>query len=188
MKRRKLLLGLGTASATGAAAFGTGAFSAIEAERQISVNTAGDASAFLQLLPADHKSLSEGVRSPNGAYAQLVNGQLTLDFSAANDGVSGEGLNQDSTTVAREVFLVGNQGTQEVEIAITPGEESAGTLVFPQKDVLLAILPDGGTVGEPVSLDVGEKQRFSVIATVGTDIEEPPIDDTITFLAEATSQ
>ena len=188
MNRRKFLLGLGAASATSAAALGTGAFSAVEAERQISVETAGDSNALLQLLPTDHESLSEGVRSPNGAYARLVNGQLTLDFSASNDEISGGGLNQDSTTVAREVFLVSNQGTQEVGLTLRPGQESAGTLIFPQEDILVAILPDGGAVGDPIVLSSGDEQRFSVIAVVGPDVEEPPIGDSISFIAEATSQ
>ena len=187
MDRRKFLLGLGATSAGGATLIGSGAFTQVAADREIAVDVAGDAEAFLQLLPTDHSSLSESEQAANGAYAMLDNGLLTLDFSSENDSVDGggEGLNQNAITVAREVFLVRNQGTQGVDLVLAPGHESAGTVLFPQNDVLFAILPDGENVGEPVSLDVGEEQRFSVLATTNSDFDEPPINDTISFIAEA---
>ena len=190
MDRRKFLLGLGATSAGGATLIGSGAFTQVAADREIAVDVAGDAEAFLQLLPTDHSSLSESEQAANGAYAMLDNGLLTLDFSSENDSVDGggEGLNANAITVAREVFLVRNQGTQEVDLVLSPGDESSGTVIFPQDDVLFAILPDGESGDSPVTLGVGEEQRFSVIATVDDDFDDPPVDDEITFIAEADSE
>ena len=49
MKRRTILLGLGTAIAGGGAVLGTGAFTTVEADRSVSVNVAEDS--------ADRKSV-----------------------------------------------------------------------------------------------------------------------------------
>lgn len=51
MKRRKFILGLGGFSVSGVALVGSGAFSSVEAERRVSVETARDARAFLRLDP-----------------------------------------------------------------------------------------------------------------------------------------
>jgi len=47
MKRRTVLIGLGTAIAGGGAVLGTGAFTTVEAEREVSVNVAEDSQALV---------------------------------------------------------------------------------------------------------------------------------------------
>ncbi|MFB6212153.1 MAG: hypothetical protein ABEI76_11515 [Halobacteriales archaeon] len=77
---------------------GTGAFTAVSADRTATVSVVGDSRALLQLDP--HGS---------GGEATLVDGQLTL----------GE-LNIDATTDYRDgVFTITNQGTQPVGVWIT---------------------------------------------------------------------
>ena len=55
MNRRNVLIGLGGLVAGGGALIGTGAFDTVEAERTVSVETAGDAAALLAFSPADRE-------------------------------------------------------------------------------------------------------------------------------------
>ncbi|WP_440766399.1 hypothetical protein [Natronorubrum sp. DTA7] len=99
--RRTVLVGFGGLAAAGTF-LGTGAFSQVTAERQVTVETAGDASALLTLTPQ-----SEFATSDN-------DGLLELDLS----GTVGEsqGLNRNGFTFLRSVFSITNRGTQTVEI------------------------------------------------------------------------
>ena len=49
MKRRTFVLGIGTASAGGSAILGTGAFSSVETQRAVTIETVGDEDAYLRL-------------------------------------------------------------------------------------------------------------------------------------------
>ncbi|MFB6106275.1 MAG: DUF1102 domain-containing protein [Halobacteriaceae archaeon] len=97
---------------------GTGAFTAVTADRAAAVDVAGDESAWLRLVPHD---------GPNGAYARLVDGQLTLDVTDANPNVDaangpirgGAGVNANAQVRADDVFNVTNQGTQPVAVWLT---------------------------------------------------------------------
>lgn len=180
MDRRKFLLGAAAASATGA--IGTSAFSSVQADRQISVNVTGDATAYLRMVPADHTSLNQ--QHPNGAYARLQGGELTLDFTEENEDVNASGLNARAVSVFNNVFIIENQGTQEVDLVIIPGDQSGGTLIFPQNNILFGILPEGRRVDKGISLSPGETQAYGVLATVSDDFNDPPVDDEITFFAE----
>ncbi len=102
MKRRKLLLSVGTA--TGATSIvGSGAFSSVEASRDLTVSVADDTDALLALRPAD---------TPNGAYVDTTGGTLSLDLSA---------VNPNALTVFDDVFKIENQGTQRIALS---GEKS----------------------------------------------------------------
>ncbi|WP_152420949.1 glycoside hydrolase family 97 catalytic domain-containing protein [Halorubrum coriense] len=102
VNRRQLLMLLG--GAAGASAVGTGAFSSVTANRDVSVQVAGDADAFLRLAPSS---------GPNGEYATVTDtGQLGLDFSDTDSG--GQGLGPDSVYVFDDVFEITNQGTQTI--------------------------------------------------------------------------
>jgi hypothetical protein len=104
MNRRQLLATLGTAAGI-STIFGTSAFTSVSADRSVSVQVASDANAFLTLRPAD---------GPNGEYAVLNNGQLELQLNRNNSDVSGNGVLSDALTQILDVFVIENQGTQEV--------------------------------------------------------------------------
>jgi len=109
MKRRNVLAALGTLSAGGAFTMGSGAFTSVSAERNVSVTVASDANALLRLAPCPE--------SPNGDYVTGAgSGTMTLDLSDSNDNVGGSGLNSDATTVINDVFEICNQGTQPVGV------------------------------------------------------------------------
>ena len=104
--RRNVLIGLGGLVAAGGAALGTGAFTTVEAQRTVTIDTAGDADAFLGLE----------VRSDLEADTDN-NGLIQLDLSNA---VNASGLNRQARTVLDKVLLVENNGTQSgVDIGFT---------------------------------------------------------------------
>jgi len=71
-KRRKFIVGLGSLVAGGAAATGTGAFTAMSADRDANINVVGDDSGVLAL-----KDATEG-----DIVQQRDDGELAIDFSA----------------------------------------------------------------------------------------------------------
>lgn len=101
VKRRKVLIGLGSLAAGGAATMGTGAFTTSSTERTMNVNVAADASGFVEIL------------AQNDTYASGTDdGQLELNFNSHSglgifDG-DAKGLNPDSTFNFPEVFKIGN--------------------------------------------------------------------------------
>ena len=103
MQRRKFLVGMGSLTAGGAAAIGTGAFASVEATRTVNVNVAGDESAYLGL-------------EDTSPYADLSGKQLVLNFD--DNGSGGEGINADSVTTFDGVFQMVNNGPNELDITI----------------------------------------------------------------------
>jgi len=73
LNRRSVLLGLGTISATVGGAFGSGAFSSVEATRTVELNTSGDSSALLSLKqnPDNSESANKIITTGRGAIVDL---------------------------------------------------------------------------------------------------------------------
>jgi hypothetical protein len=104
MRRRSLLLGLGSLSAAGLGV-GTGAFSLGSVDRNADVVVPNEDNAFLAMEPSS---------GPNGAYAtQGSQDQIGLDFT--NNG-QGSGVNSEGEFYADDVFRIKNQGTQRVYV------------------------------------------------------------------------
>ena len=111
MNRRNVLIGLGTVAAGGGAALGTGAFSSVQADRQVSVETAGDASGFLALEGDD-------------AYVEDdSNDTLTIDLGALGT----EAFNQEARTVVEGVVTATNNSADGEDIEV--GFDDAGSQV-----------------------------------------------------------
>lgn len=174
MNRRQLIAAMGTISAGGAIVTGTGAFTSVEADRDVAVQVADDANAFLAL---------EAI-GPNAPYTTTSDGQLGIDLTSSNaTGEGGQGVNSDAVTVFRELFEVRNQGTQEIDVEITP-------LTFVDTDsgdtLLVLIVPQ--TDFPSVTLAPGDDETYSLVVDAfpggtGSDVE---IDDAITVTGEAT--
>jgi hypothetical protein len=116
MERRKFLIGTGALASGSAAAVGTGAFTSVTADRDLTVNVSGDSSAFLAFDLEDE---------PNADYAQVNNSgdstlEIALDGSLTDsDGnPSGDGVNEDAYTVIRDIFTITNQGTQDIYVGV----------------------------------------------------------------------
>ena len=101
LSRRNVLIGLGGLVAGGGALVGTGAFTTVQAERTVSVETAGDANAFL--------ALDEVPNSKNSKYIDTSGDTIQITI-----GTGQNGLNQDAITTIRNIVRVTNNGTQDV--------------------------------------------------------------------------
>lgn len=194
MRRRKLLSVLGTLTAGSAVAVGSGAFSSVQAQRDLDVNLAGDANAYLRIAPSD---------GPNGAYATgAEDGTLALNFTDNNENVSGSGLNRNAVTYFDEVFVIENQGTQPVDLTVSPLafiELEPGVvllvLLVPLDSPAFGTWPEGSPEPEAdvtlgltwTELDVGETAQFSVLATSYEVGSQPDVgfSDEIAISAEA---
>ena len=114
MNRRSVLIGMGGLAVGGGALVGTGAFDTVEAERTVSVETAGDADAFLALTDA----------RGDEEYVVEEGGTIAINLDGNSEGA--QGLNQDARTVLRNLVTVTNQGTQTVDSVELEFTETAG--------------------------------------------------------------
>ena len=175
MKRRNVLAMLGVAAGGGAVVSGTGAFTSVEANRDVAVAVAGDADAFLAL---------EGA-GPNSEYVTTTDGQLGLDLTGSNANIpgGGTGVNADAITVINDVIQVRNQGTQAVDVEATPL-----TFVETSSGDALTLLLVPSTDFPSVTIGVGERETYSVIVDdFSPGGSQQGINDTVTFTAEVTS-
>jgi hypothetical protein len=100
MRRRKLLAGLGSLAAGGAAVMGTGAVTSVNANRTVDVEIAGDDSAYLRLDDVDSHN--------SNAFVNTDDGEVSFDFGSENSDVFGDGFNSNSVTVLDQLLRVGN--------------------------------------------------------------------------------
>ena len=112
LTRRNALIGLGTVAAGAGVIGGSGAFTSVEADRSMSVETTGDDSAALGLIPAGSND-GDGTPTPNASdYVDDGGDTIEIDLSATDNGASG--LNQNAKTILENLVTVVNNGTQTV--------------------------------------------------------------------------
>ncbi|GAB7014224.1 DUF1102 domain-containing protein [Halolamina salina] len=118
MERRKFIAGLGSLTAAGAAGIGTGAFTSVQADRSLSIQTAGDANAFLSITKAEDDN--GDVYANAQEYVDISNGEVSLDFTQVEDtaNASASGINKNAKTIFDRLLDVTNNGTQDVEFWI----------------------------------------------------------------------
>mgnify|MGYP005866182669 CR=1 FL=1 len=100
--RRRLLAGFGALIAGAGGLAATGAFNTVEAERSVTVETAGDADAFLGITPG-----------AGGDEYVTQNGAIEIDIS---DTQEGSGVNKNAITAIDQLLEVTNNGTNTVEV------------------------------------------------------------------------
>ncbi|MDZ7687583.1 MAG: DUF1102 domain-containing protein [Halobacteriales archaeon] len=200
MKRRKFIIGIGSASVGGSALLGSGAFTRVESQRRVKIEVAEDPDAYLGLDGC------EG--SPNQSYTDLdEDGHLEVEMSPMNENVGetelGEGINSDSRSYFDDVFQICNQGKQPVCVWIEEFEVPTYDGPFGEENRVefyrggslgaesLVDLEDQTVVGEQNSilLDVGECVCVG-IATVSKGLSEgdqllSEFDDEIVINADA---
>jgi len=119
MQRRNLLIGMGSLAAGGAATIGTGAVSLVSADRDMTVASTGDDSAYLGMVP-------------DSEYATLNSGELALTFDK---------LNQDANTGFKNVFYLENNGSNELRVQLTDGDSTTG-ISYPNESPLVVSYSD----------------------------------------------
>jgi hypothetical protein len=111
MRRRKVLAGLGSLAAGGAAVMGTGAISSTQANRTFSVSTSGDASAELGLEGANDEYVTD----------DGVDGQLEITLG---------NLNPNAVTGINELFTITNNTDHSLDVWGEPSGPHADDVVF----------------------------------------------------------
>ena len=137
MRRRKLLIGMGSLAAGGAAATGTGAFTSVSAERTVNVSVADDSDALLGLTTdPDGDGTDEAA---NADYVDTSGSEVTITLDS-DASTTGSGVNADATTQINDLFRVVNQGTQAAVVYVPPSSISqnnrtdggSGIMIDPQ--------------------------------------------------------
>ena len=103
LTRRNALIGLGTVAAGAGVIGGTGAFTSVNADREVSVSSTGDASANVQIVVNEVEGLVDS-------------GNNTI-------GLSFENLNENATTTFENALTVtpqGGNGPYDVTIPFSP--------------------------------------------------------------------
>lgn len=173
MNRRRFLAGVGGLAAAGGAALGTGAFTSVEAERSVSVTTADDDRAFLQLEPL----VKDGIDGDSTRRSSSDGEVVLFDVPGVGDGENSDaqGVGLDSIYEFHDLLMIVNQGTQPVQLYSTYG----GTALSD-----LALVSDNGILrDDPPTLDVGDSVDVGfLIDTHGSSVGE--FDETLTIVAD----
>lgn len=161
---------IGMLGAGGAVVTGTGAFTSVEAERDLAVQVSSDSNAFLAI---------RGTGNANDDYLTGTDGTLGIDLTSENaTSGGGTGVNADAVTVIADLFEVQNQGTQAVDIEVSPL-----TLIETSSGDTLLVMVVPKTAFPSVTVSPGGTETYSLVVDAfprGTspDLE---IDDTITI-------
>ncbi|WP_152418566.1 hypothetical protein [Halorubrum distributum] len=204
MDRRQLLAGLAALAAGGGAATGTGAFTSVNADRDVAVEVADDASAYLQIFPSGSQ--------PNAQFAsQDPDEGVFFDFNGSPQDVDGVGSGQSSVYEFRDVVRVENAGTQNAFISIdsltidltdddgSPGDEGSALVEFyvhetaedPSTDLQVIdgsnadlVAPVGEQRAIGVRIDTNEEGTYGDIEA---DVSANGGSDTTTLVADQTA-
>ncbi|WP_343067711.1 hypothetical protein [Halobellus ruber] len=135
---------------------------------------ADDTDAFLRMAAA-----GEG----NDEYITTNGGELGIDLTSSNPtNAGGQGVNANATTVIADLFEIQNQGTQEIDVEVTPlafvDSGSGDTLI-------VLVVPQ--TNFPSVTLGVGDTETYSLLVDSFPGGGNLEISDTITVTGEATN-
>jgi len=179
MKRRNLLIGMGSFAAAGGSVLGSGAFSTAEATRDVSVQVANENNAFLAIKPSN---------TANGQFATQgsSDNQIGLDFSGSGNG--GTGVGQNSVYNFDDVFRIANQGTQTIYVwsRLSGGSKfdddnlyfypngSRSTELNDSSNSVLTLSPgESAKIGVHIDTDGLSTGSDSLTATIRADVDKP---------------
>ncbi|WP_251343382.1 hypothetical protein [Haloplanus halophilus] len=118
MQRRKFIAGVGSLAAGAAAVTGTGAFTSVQADRSLTINTRYNSDALLGLGAEDSENGDEYVVNPGASGSNGIAIDLgDADGDSVGDGSGNPyGVNGNALTIIRDLIYVKNQGSQEVYV------------------------------------------------------------------------
>ncbi len=172
--RKNVLIGLGLIIAIGGAVIGSGAFSTVQADRGVSVETAGDADAYLAITPGDGYGDS-------GYISDDSNGVMTFDLGdPGNDTTAGgKGFNQNGTTTITGLIQLENQGNDG---PITVGFDDQEN----PNDTTTVMLDEGEvtlTIEDSEPLSTGDTANVTVTVDTSVDTSNEPQSTDVTIYA-----
>ncbi|UTF54408.1 hypothetical protein [Natronosalvus rutilus] len=160
LNRRNVLVGLGAIVAGGGGALATGAFSQVEATRDVTVNTTGDASALLSLdLDTSYNGISDGDGDA-----------IVIQFDDIND---------EAVTKFNNAFTVTNNGSEDVNFSIS-ADDVPNALTFEDSE--------GNDIAGTDQLLT--KNGGNIVLSIEVDLDNndiPTAEETITFNATSTA-
>lgn len=189
MKRRTLIAGLGSLTASGVFAVGSGAFTSVSAQRTVTVETAADFSALLNLTQRGTGERSEFDGTPSQLEFNLPGddeggyptGNPTDPAGLGTDSVYRFG--RDAKGDVAGLFSIENQGTQPVHVYSTQ-TQTGGV-----PEVTMYNVENGGLLTESSpsnSLSVGDGVLCGLeVDTHGVPVQESEYDVTLTINAVA---
>lgn len=155
--RRNVLVILGVMVIAGGALFGTGAFTTVEADRSVDVNTATDENAQLGL----------SVDDPLGGTND------TIEFSE-------DQLNMDAVTYYNNSFTVSNNDNDGTSLSSLTIEDGSGNSIVDNYSAVMYFVEESNSVGA----GSGDIAEYTVVFdTTNGDISQVP--DEITIVAES---
>jgi len=190
MKRRQLIVGIGGVVAGTGAMVGSGAFSSVEAERVVTVETARDDNAYLRLTTGQERS-DRSFLDKDGKIGFTFPGlrETRSDQFNTND-EKPEGLGEDSVyrfsgeTNGNPLFRAENQGSRPIKVYGVPQDREnvpAVRVIHSETGTLLTkserskeLLPGEGL---PLGLEVD---------TRSIEARDTPYNTSVTIVAEAT--
>jgi len=147
MERRKFLIGVGGASLGSSALVGSGAFSAMRAERSVSIDVVEDPNALVGLdsCPGSDNAMYSGINE---------NGQLYIDISEEPN--EGDGVNGNSRYWFHNTFQVCNQSGHSICLWVVEHEDWPETSDGnPRVDFYLGDDPDESILGAANAYELG---------------------------------
>lgn len=184
MNRRNVLVGLGAVAVGGGAAFGSGAFSQVEAERTVNFDTSGDASALLGLTAG---SGATGIVSTPTSTANNSNAAVDVVRFDETD------INGDATTRFNRVIEVVNNGSDPVDFWI-PGTDSNGNTIsglgpsseldFENAGTSLVGTRSNDAVQLAASGNSGDRVEIDIVLDMTGANDAGDLPTTVTFTAE----
>jgi hypothetical protein len=178
MNRRNALLGLGAILTGGGALFGSGAFSQVQAERQVNLDIAGDSSAALGLSQGTGAAEVVSTADTNDASGNVS----VISFSKSD-------LNADALTRFDNALSVTNNDSTAVDFYV---KETNGVGNTSNADTVLDFerssdgteITSSGTGGTTISLSASETRGVNVVVDLQRNDDETDFPDTVTLVAE----
>lgn len=116
LTRRNSIIGLGTAAAGAGIISGTGAFDSVTADRSFEVSVGGDEGALLG-LSVENQTIA-GTEEGGAGDNDIIYFELDSDETAGDN----PSLNENATTIFREVIRATNNGSNDVSLEINTGD------------------------------------------------------------------
>ncbi len=161
MKRRKLLAGLGSLAAGGAAAMGTNAFAVEAFDRDARGEIVNDADAYLSLEPGQYSTTNTS------------DGELDINLDR---------LNQNARTVLEDVFYIRNTGSGSVVVSVNDVTGKQGETI---NGAPVTSGGGGDLINNPPTLTPGD--RIGVGIDITTDDAGAGASNTVEFDVDADS-
>lgn len=169
MERRKFLIGAGTLGAGASVALGTGAFTTVEAQRNVDIGTEGDANAQLAIQKLNSANADDLVSTENDG---------TLSLTIPN-------VNRDAVTQVEDLFRIVNQGTQSVSLFF---RDDSNAVTFRISGSSTDFDSSGESLEGPnnsVALDVGEEVEVGLTIDTLNNSASGELLDNVTIVADA---